>query len=137
MPSEANITTRSTGLPACLASAVPEAIVRTIAAAPMSAGASQRARRFMCAPLPGLPGKPTTLLVQKPAGACRPSRLRPHEPHALVHLLERGRRGRARLLGTTSQHRAELRFVRAALLVARLGRGQALDDRTGQRLLCI
>ena len=47
MPSDANITTRSTGRPSCLAIAVPAVIVSTNAAAPRIAGASQRAQRFM------------------------------------------------------------------------------------------
>src|SRR6476659_7295900 len=140
MPSEANITTRSTGLPSCWAVAVPEATVRTSAAAPRRAGASQRAQRFMCAPLPGVPGKPTTPFAARECSEVQivtrsGFRLRPDEAHAFVHLLERGRRGCAGLVGTAGEHRAKLRFVRTQLLVTLLDRGQQLDDRFGHVLL--
>jgi hypothetical protein len=58
MPSEANMTTFSTGRPSPRAVAVPAATVRMIAVAPTNAGASQRAQRLIKMLLSPLSRKP-------------------------------------------------------------------------------
>src|SRR5947208_1154883 len=57
------------------------------------------------------------------------SRLRPHEPHPLVHGLERGRGGGTRLVGADGEQPPELRLVGAERLVALPDRVEQLDDR--------
>src|SRR3954468_1691090 len=134
MPSDANITTLSTGRPSCFAIAVPAVIVSTTAIAPSSAGASQRAHRFICCSSPRVQSSTEEPIPR--VGARQWGRSSgPHEAHALVHLLERRCGGRARLLGAAAEHGAQLRLVGAQLLVALLDRRQQLDDRLGHVLL--
>src|SRR6266403_414545 len=57
------------------------------------------------------------------------SGLRSREAEPLVDQVERRRRRFARLVGTDLEQPVELADVSAELLVARLDRGQGLDDR--------
>src|SRR2546423_13579517 len=59
------------------------------------------------------------------------SRLRPGEPHALVHLRERRRRRRAGLLRAQRQQTLQLGRVGAELAVAGLDRADELDHGLG------
>src|SRR5215207_6650770 len=132
MPSDENITTRSTGLPSCFAIALPAVTVRTNAVAPRNAGASQRAQRFMSTPLPG---SRTSMNLYARCGRRQHDRSEPGEPHALVHLFERGSGGGLRLFGASREQRAELALVRSELLVTLLDGAEQSDDRLGDLLL--
>src|SRR5215212_5724313 len=117
MPSDANITTRSTGRPSRFAVAVPAVTVKVIAAAPTKAGASQRIQRLIGgAPLPGLEACEANLSRLAVGGNGIPP-LGTDKAHALVHLLERGGRRFAGLLGAAPEQPLELGRIGAKLLI--------------------
>ena len=66
------------------------------------------------------------------AGCAESTRpLEAHEAHALVHRLERGRGGRAGLVGPGAEQADELGWIVAERVVALLDRLEQLDDRLG------